>query len=441
MKQFEVSNFHDPNSHLSTLSSSQLEQLKLQNQLLAYYLNDTKKFYRSRILPNGTVIDDNLRINLARRVVNKGNNFLFGKGLNWQLEDSENTKAELKLAEVWGNQERQNTFLIESGLNGAIHGTFVIQIVSKPDKTYLKNLDPKWCFLTPSSETNEEVDVYDLRWQRGDSTYRLLHSRANNQWEYVREVWERGRWVKDSPVEKWGYDWPFIIHGKNLPNPNSVYGTSDLSDADLIDSINQVASNLNRIIRIFAHPVIWGTGFSANSLNADVSQVITSTNESAKLSALELARDLSDAQEFLKFLRTMLAEITNVPEADPDRLRVGAQSGFALQVLYNDLLLKTGIKQSFYGKALIELNRRLLDLEGFGPDNQTKLHWPYPLPIDISAQTESDKFDLEAQLGSRKTISTKRGFDYDLELERMEEEVSSRTTIGEAIVSNFLSGV
>jgi hypothetical protein len=442
MKKFNLGNFKDPNSHLSTLTDEQYEQLQLQNELLKYYLSDTKNHLQVRRLPNGNSIDDNLKINLSRRVVDKGNNFLFGKGLNWQLDQTRKSSAEIKLMDVWGNQETQNSFLAELGLNGAIHGTYVVQIISKRDKTYLKNLDPKWVFITPSSESDEKASQYDLRWNKGDTIYRLLHTERDDlQWEYQREYWDRGKWNADSKLEIWPFEWPFILHGKNLPNPNSVWGTSDLEDADLNDSINQVSSNLNRIIRIFAHPVIWGTGFSANSLNVDISQVITSTNETAKLQALELARDLSDSQDFLKYLRTMFAEITNVPESDPDRLRIGAQSGFALQVLYNDLILKTGNKRNFYGKGLIELNRRILDLEGFGPDNQTQLYWPDPLPLDKEMETKSNQLDLEAGLASKETISTARGYDYESELERMAQESVNNTSVGEAILQSFTTGL
>jgi hypothetical protein len=92
--------------------------------------------------------------------------------------------------------------------------------------------------------------------------------------------------------------------------------------------------------------------------------VITATDSEAKLQGLELARDLSSPQEYLKFLRSIFSEITNVPESDPERLKIGASSGFALEVLFNDLLLKTELKRAFYGKGLIELNRRLLELSG-----------------------------------------------------------------------------
>lgn len=426
-------------NHLQTLTGSQREQLKKQQALWSYYNGNFKKWLIPKLLPNGTNIDDNVRISLSRKVVNKGNNFLFGKGLNWQLA-SGNTTAESVLADIWGNQESQTAFLSELGINGAVNGTFYIQIVAKPDNTLkLKNLDPNWCFVTPDPNDQDQALRYDLRFTVGEDLYRIIHERNNVNWIYYKQRLTPNGWVTVEQPVPWDFDFPFIVHGKNLPNPNSFYGASDLEDADINDAINLVASNLNRIIRIFANPIVWGYGFGSNAMNVDTSKIITATADTAKLEALELARDLSSPQEYLKFLRSMYAEITNVPESDPERLKIGATSGFALEVLFNDLMLKTGIKRSFYGKALIELNRRLLVLSGF-PNEQTTLHWPNPLPVDKTSETTSDQFELQSGLVSKRTLSTKRGYDFDQEVEYMNQEQTNNTTLGENLLNAFRNG-
>lgn len=427
--------------HLQTLSDNQRAILAKTQALWKYYNGDFKAWLQPKLLPNGNMIDDNVKIKLARKVVTKGNYFLFGKGLNWQLDNKTATTPEIVLQSIWGNQETQNAFLSEVGINGGVTGTFHIQIVAKESGLSLKNLNPMWVFPTVDPNNNDEALQYDLRFSVGDDIFRILHSKKDSGfWDYTKEQYTRSKWVTIEPAKEWPFQWPFIVSGKNLPNPNSFFGMSDLEDADLNDSINLVASNLNRIIRIFAHPVIWGYGFGSSAMNVDSSKVITSTAENARLEALELARDLSSPQEYLKFLRTMLAEITSVPESDPDRLAIGAQSGFALEVLFNDLLLKTSLKRSFYGKALIELNRRLLELSGFGSDNQTTLHWPNPLPTDKVTETQSHKFDLESGIASQRTIATKRGYDYDLEKEYKAKEQTNTANLGEQLISAFRNG-
>jgi hypothetical protein len=426
--------------HLQTLTDNQRANLARSQALWKYYNGDFKTWLQPKLLPNGNMIDDNVKIKLARKIVTKGNYFLFGKGLNWQIDQKTATTAETVLQKVWGNQETQNTLLSELGINGAVTGTFYMQIVSRESGLSVKNLNPMWIFPT-LDPSNDEAIQYDMRFSIQEDIFRILHTRKDSGlWEYTKEQYTRSKWIIVQPTKEWPFEWPFIVSGKNLPNPNSFYGMSDLEDVDLNDSINLVASNLNRIIRIFAHPVIWGYGFGSSAMNVDSSKVITSTAENAKLEALELARDLSSPQEYLKFLRTMLSDITAVPESDPDRLAIGAQSGFALEVLFNDLLLKTSLKRSFYGKALIELNRRLLELSGFGPDNQTTLHWPNPLPTDKISETQSDTFDLASGLVSKRTLSSKRGYDYDLEKEYMLEEKTNVGNLGEQLISAFRSG-
>lgn len=426
-----------PDDHLSTLSKAQLKKKREIEQHWKYYKGEYPKSLKPKTLPNGLQIDDSISLNLLAKVVNKGNNFLFGKGLTWQLSETKKTVQEQVLEDIWGNQETQTAFLSELGIGGGVSGDWFVQIVSEDNNISLKSLDSRKTFVTTDPKDVEKEIAFDLRWEE-DVPYRLLHKKLNDeQWDFATERWEKRKWITVIPTQVWPFNWPFIVHGKNLPNPYSYHGLSDIADPSINLAINQVSSNINRIVRIFAHPVIWGTGFGANSLDVDSSKVITTTNESAKLAALELARDLSGSQDYLKFLRTMLSEISNVPESDPDRLAIGAQSGFALEVLFNDLILKTGIKRSFYGKGLIELNRRLLELAGFGPDNQTKLYWPNPLPIDKSQEKESDQFELEAELVSRRTVSTKRGYDYDIEQEKRGQETVSRTSLGEAIIQSF----
>lgn len=431
-----------------TLNENQREKLHEDLEKWNRYDGKFRKWLIPKILPNGMSIDDNVTVALSRKVVNKGVYFLFGKGLNWQItktgqkpKKSTPTTEETVLQSIWGNQESQNAFLAELGINGGVTGSFHIQIVAKEGQPLaFRYLNPIWVFVE-SEPSNIDVPVaYMLPYMKGTDLYRLRHEKPTNQWIYLTERWATNKWVIENPVTVWPFDWPFIVSGKNLPNPNEFYGCSDLEDSDINDAINLVASNMNRIIRIFANPIVWGYGFGSNAMNIDSSKVITATDSEAKLQALELARDLNSPQEYLKFLRSIYSEITNVPESDPDRLKIGASSGFALEVLFNDLLLKTGIKRSFYGKALIELNRRLLELSGFGPDNQSALHWPNPLPVDKTSATTSDQFDLASGLVSKRTLSAKRGYDYDQEKEYIAEEAQNTTTLGENIVAAFRNG-
>jgi hypothetical protein len=119
---------------------------------------------------------------------------------------------------------------------------------------------------------------------------------------------------------------------------------------------------------------------------------------------------------------------------------IGAQSGFALKVLFNDLLLKTGIKRSLYGTAIVETNRRLLDLMEMGEANVSKLHWLDPLPVDGRESAETDRFELDSEIVSRETVSTRRGYDWEVEQERMGKDEKPKA-VGATFTPAFSSNL
>jgi hypothetical protein len=409
-----------------------------------YYKGNHRKHLKTRMTPAGPGPDDNVTINLSRSVVNKGVYFLFGPKLHWQLDESRQTQQEEMLDRIWRSDEWRQFFLSELAINGGVTGDFYIQIVPAVMQGALPrvvNLDPSIVFPHTNPDDIDDVWAFETRWRTGKTIKRTIHTKSETgaTWETFTEALTAGRWVMEMEPVIWPFSWPYIVHGKNLPNPNEFFGCSDLEDADINDAINQVASNVNRITRIFAHPVAWAKGFGEN-LALDTSKIVTTTNTDAQMGALELARDLGSAQEHGRFLRTAFSEVTNVPESDPDRLAIGAQSGFALKVLFNDLVLKTGIKRSAYGMALIETNRRLLELVGMGDDNIVELHWNDALPEDERATAESDRFELDTGLASKETIATRRGLDWQTEQDRKQAENTSDGNVGEMLLRAFERG-
>lgn len=431
------------NTSLDVLDQARLERYQL---LWRYYNGEHRKHLKRRITPTGIGPDDNIVINLSRRIVDKGVNFLFSKPINWQLNEANQTENETLLAAIWGNPESQMAFCVDLATNGGVTGDAYIQIVPPNDFNPLPslvNLNPSLVYPRTNPNNFNDEWAFEIRFMNSDILSRTIHAKAEDgqSWLIWTEQLSKGKWVQIGETILWPFTWSLIVHTKNLPNPNSYFGKSDLEDADLNDAINMVASNINRITRIFANPIVWGRGFGKDAATSvDLSQMMLSSDANAQMGALELGRNISGSQEFLKFLRTMFAEITGVPEADPDRMNIGAQSGFALKVLFNDLILKTNVKRSLYGKAIIEVNRRLLDLMDKGSTNICTLHWSDSLPVDERAITDSDKFDLEAELASKETISTKRGYDWKVELERKQAEKASDGTVGEMLLRAFETG-
>jgi hypothetical protein len=83
-----------------------------------------------------------------------------------------------------------------------------------------------------------------------------------------------------------------------------VGGVSDLED-DLLSinqNVNFILSNLNRIIRIHAHPWKWGTGFDTTELKIGPDDTLI-LPDGATLQALEMQGDLGAAIELYNRLR------------------------------------------------------------------------------------------------------------------------------------------
>ncbi|MGQ9555901.1 MAG: phage portal protein [Anaerolineae bacterium] len=389
--------------------------------------------------------DDNVPVNFARVVVDKSVSFLFGQDVEFELDEAEKTEAEQWLAECWA-ANRKMTTLQKLALNGAVCGHVFVKVVARQPYPRLVVLDPATVDVRWQPDDIEAVTSYRVQYQTTDSQtgktidFRQTIDRDGQVWRITDQVSREGSVQWETISESvWPYSWPPIADCQNLPAPNEYWGVPDLED-DVLQlnlSINFVLSNLIRIVRYHAHPKTWGRGFTANQLNVAVDETIVLPSPDAELRNLEMVSDLSSSIALYERLREALHEVTRVPEVATGKLdRAGALSGVALSILYQPLIEKTETKRRTYGDLLVELNRRLLALGGFGEENQTVLHWPELLPGDPKAEAETAL--LQQQLGvSQDTLLQRMGFDPDLE--RQKHQVSAQH-LGEQMLTAFERG-
>lgn len=387
--------------------------------------------------------NDNVIINDSRRIVDKGVSFLFGKDLEWQLEEGAETEAEAALKNVW-QMNRKMTTLHDLGLNGGVCGDYYMHIVPlESGLVKLVNLDPSIAFAYWRDGDIDDIGAYELRYKMGNSVRRTIYAirDGNAEWEFwTQELKPNSRdWQTVIEEQVWEKPWPPIHHGKNLPNPNEFYGLSDLEDADLNDVVNAAASNLNRTLRRWANPVPFFKGMEIGK-ELDLSKPITTGNKDATGELLQMMSDLASSHDYLRLLRSAYYQTTRVPQMDPETMQMGAQSGFALKVLHGDLLEKTETKRNLYGDFLIEMNRRILDYLGYGDDNTVELRWQDPLPDNPLERNAEDQFDLDNGLASDETIATRRNIDWESEQVRLEAQQGQRQNVGERALLDFNRG-
>ena len=376
--------------------------------------------------------DDNVQVNLARVIVDKAVAFLFGQDVTFELDETQRTRAEEWLDECW--QSIGGMLLLQKlALNGGVCGHAWAKVLpakagytTGPSYPRVVVLDPANVSVGLAPDDIEEIVWYKIQYNAVDpNTGAPLVRRQwirpdGNRWQITdEESRDGGSWVTLAET-LWPYPWAPVIDCQNLPLPNEFWGMADLEDdvLGLNASIDFVLSNLKRIIRFHAHPKTWARGVSKDQLDINVDSVILLNNDAAELHNLEMQSDLSSSIMLYDRLREALHEVAQVPEVATGKLDgIGALSGLALQILYQPLIERTEVKRRTYGALLVELNRRLLEIGGFGPDNRTVLHWPEMLPSD--AVTERQTALLDQQLGvSRDTLLQQLGYDPDLEREK-----------------------
>lgn len=388
---------------------------------------------------------DNVRLNYARIIVDKGVSFLFGQEVGFELDETAQTEAETWLANTW-QANRKMTLLQNAALVGGVTGHVFIKIVPAQPYPRLVVIDSETVSVTLAPDDIDQVLAYQIAYTaRNPQTgkpigVRQLIERDGAGWRVIDQIGnlENLHWRTVNETS-WLFPFPPVVHCQNLPAPGEFWGQSDLEEdiIEVIRAINFVASNTARIIRFHAHPKTWGRGFRAQDLRIAVDETVVLPGENAELRNLEMQSDLGSSLRYLNMLQQALHEISRVPEVATGRLEgIGALSGVALQILYQPLLEKTHTKRLLYGDMLVELNRRLLAMGGFGLENRTVLHWQDVLPRDPMQERQAALIDQ--QLGvSADTLLQRLGF--DPELERQKREVQG-AQIGEQILTAFDRG-
>ncbi len=256
-------------------------------------------------------------------------------------------------------------------------------------------------------------------------------------------------WVLVEGPDIWPFEWPPVIDNQNLPVPNEYLGMSDieLAQMNLARAIDRLLSNLGRIVRLHAHPFLYTTGLTDQEvmqmeLALDPDSITNIPNPDGDLKALEMKSDLGSSITLFLKLKELWHEVTRIPEVATGKTEnVGALSGVALEILYGPLAEATDDKQCTYGDMLIELNRRLLDLGGYGYENWVNIEWPETLPKD--AQTEGVVLLQDKNLGaSEETLLAKRGYDpaKEKELRKQEAEENMKMAMTNMSAEQAASG-
>lgn len=417
--------------------------------------------------------DDNIEMNFTGLVVERSVSMLFGEEVEFDMGENQD-EIQQYIDDVW-EANKKNILLHRLAQHGAISGTAAVKII--PDgvemrareNVYVPRLvaiDPRWLTVETEPEDIETVVRYVIQYtmtdqdgeevQRKEVTERNLavevdpedgsmyQTKEVTSWTITNWIMRKSaRWEQLGEPIDWSYEFPPIIHWQNLPQPGDCYGQSDIEDIiALQDRINFLASNISKIIRYHAHPKTIGTGFKASDLERDASvdAFWTIPNEAGKLFNLEMQSDLASSQAYLAYLRQCLFDTSRTVDIGSMADKIGALTNFGLRVLYLDGLAKLHTKQVLYGEALTEINHRLLVIAEIAHTEAGEVIWPDPLPTSDTEETAAIKADIELGILSKQSASTIRGYDWELEQDRLQEEQAAGDSLGATLLRAFNQG-
>lgn len=406
--------------------------------------------------------DDNVLVNRCAPIVDKGVSFLFGPVVQFSVPNRD-LEIEKCLQYIWGSDDDKMTLLSQAAINGGVCGQVFIKII--PPQGPLKY--PKLVVLNPMTvrivtppDDCSLVIAYIIEYPGDKNTQnKQIIARVDPDgysevagYEDIDDTWtitnykrfgQAGSWVRIGDTEEWSYPFPPIMCCQNLPNPNEIWGTPDLT-SDIIEMnsvINFNESNISRILKYHAHPKSYATGLTATQIDMSVDSLICLPNENAMLRNLEMTSDLHSSLNFVASLRSDMDEQSRVPGVALGRLvdlPRGTISGVALELLFQPLIEKTIQKRRLYGKLIRDVSKAclcimdLINIDDFD-EFDIDLQWQNLLPVDnlVAAQTAI----LLLQVGvSRRSVMEKLGYDPDVEAAKIQktpqpilDQVSSNT--------------
>jgi hypothetical protein len=440
---------------------------RTQSILATYYTGDHRPQIKRK---EGTTQDDNVIINDVGLAVDRSVSRLFRGGVKFNLPDGADAQEEY-LEAVW-DLNKQEIILYQVGLHGAVYGTGYFKIA--PDgltdpytgkvMPRLIPLDPEIVRVTTDPQDMNIVAQYRIEYKIIEKTgeyasrevaYREITRRDGSGWvvEHYEQAGSNAQWKLVESVP-WEYDFPPIIHWKNLPSLKSCYGDSDIDDAiNVQDKMNFVVSNTGKIIKHHASPRPVGTGFSGKDmkpLDDSPDSMIVIPAENAKVFNLQMDSDLVSSRGFADDLKQSIFDVSREIDLSSIKDKLGALTNFGLRVLYTDALDKNDTKRSLYGDALKELNRRLLVLAGYTSEasNPGEVQWGEAMIINVMEEMQTDQLALDMGLVDKGTVYARYQSRYGKSWEDIQQAIAderahanqNNADIGSIILRNFSNG-
>lgn len=424
-----------------------------------YRLGAQKRFLRK----TREGFDDNVIGNFLGLAIDRGVSLLFGKEVEFEWGEDADEAVKEYIEGIW-EANNKPILLHKLAMYGAEDGTVFVKLVPDYEKQWrIIAQDPIFKDIQTDPDDDERVIRYVTQYKTTDLDGEEVARRETviignyenpeqqtNRWIIRNEISSKatgGKWVVTGE-EVWPYPLPPIIHWQNLPMVGNVWGMPDISDdvIEMQDKSNFAVSNINRIIRLFAHPFRWARGFGgarvagAAGASADMDtgpdKMPNVDSPTAEIFQLAPVGDVPGAVSHANNLRQIIFDVTRNTDITSMKDKVGALTNFGLRILFYDALAKLETKRNLYGWGMREINRRLQMFGNMEPVDCT-IAWQDPLPVDETALRQNMQADLSMGVVSKQTVSERLGYDWEDEQARINEDQANADNVGSMILRAF----
>lgn len=450
-----VTYYVDPNDKLRTNVWTIDNELNIRTDAF----KKARKYYDGKHKPHLDIKDnepdDNTVINVVKEAVDRTVTFLFPAMPKLELmpSETEETPDEEWLRDVW-EANGGIALLHEIGLTGALSGHNFVRIMPPDGEDHdyprIGILDPTQVTAYWYAPDKKKVVWYEVKWaiDKTDYVIDFINTKYMNaseadivrsfmpvsednlvpeltQWMIVEYSKQSGQRWEIRAVDTWPAPFAPIVSWPHMPTPGAYYGTGECTHMELNDNINLIASQINRIIRYHASPKTVGTGIAAGKLDQVGEDTFwTTPNENAKIFNLEMKSDLGSTRDHLQYLKDEYLSQSRVVILKGDVKDFQRVTNAGVRTVFIDMLSKNIILRWLYGVGIQQISRRLMFVAGKPVLTPDVVHAD-PLPVD--SVEEVNNYAIERNMGvvSRQTVSSKRGYNWTDEYQKMQQEQSS----------------
>ena len=446
-----------------------------------YRLGEQRRFLRR----SREGFDDNIVGNFLGLALDRSISLLFGKEVEFDFGEDAPQEAVDFIDGIWEDNNKP-ILLHKLAMYGGEDGTVFAKLIPDTSKHHgwrISAQDPIFKDILTEPNDDEKVIQYSTQYKyidldgkeiaqrevmtagnytaqtvtdaSGNVTIEVMQGDPNAtvpNWliqNFILSSATGGKWaLEDQRI--WPYELPPIIHWQNLPMVGNTWGMPDLPDdvVEMQDKSNLNLSNINRIVRLFAHPFRWSRGFGGARVGAGATAEMDAgpdkmpnvDSPTAEITQLPPVGDVPGATSHAQNLRQIIFDVTRNMDISSMKDKVGGLTNFGLRILYFDALNKLDTKRSLYGWGLREINRRLFLFSNMEPVD-CEIIWQDPLPQDQAALRQNYEIDLRMGIADKQTIAERLGYDWETVKARLEEqreaEDQARANIGAIALENF----